>query len=117
MVLTVGYRGAHDAVKPIPARTYRTQLVMLGTGNPVPDPDRSGPATAIVVDDVAYLFDCGSGVVRRASAASTKHGIDALAPVNLHLLFVTHLHSDHTLGYADLILTPWVMGRTVALEV
>jgi ribonuclease Z len=90
---------------------------MLGTGTPLPDPDRSGPATAVVVDDVAYLFDCGPGVVRRASAAAKKHGLAALEPTNLHHLFVTHLHSDHTLGYADLIFTPWVVGRTAPLEV
>jgi ribonuclease Z len=95
----------------------RTQIVMLGTGNPLPDPDRSGPATAIVVDEVAYLFDCGPGVVRRASAAGAKHGLAALDPTNLHHLFVTHLHSDHTVGYADLMFTPWVVGRTAPLVV
>ncbi len=100
-----------------PAPTHRTQLVMLGTGNPVPDPDRSGPATAVVVDDVAYLFDCGPGVVRRASAASKKHDIGGLAPTKIHHLFVTHLHSDHTLGYPDLIFSAWVVGREAPLEV
>lgn len=115
--LVSGCRGTADVAKPLPPRTYRTQLVMLGTGNPVPDPDRSGPATAVVVDDVAYLFDCGPGVVRRASVASTKHDLAALAPTSLQFLFVTHLHSDHTLGYPDLILTPWVMGRRAPLEV
>ena len=64
-------------VAPRPA-SHRTQLVMLGTGNPVPDPERAGPATAVVVDDVAYVFDCGPGVVRRASAAAKKHGLAAL---------------------------------------
>jgi ribonuclease Z len=46
-----------------------TLVVLLGTGNPGPLPERSGPATAIVVDDVAYLVDFGPGVVRRAFAA------------------------------------------------
>ncbi|HEY6036044.1 MAG TPA: MBL fold metallo-hydrolase [Kofleriaceae bacterium] len=99
------------------ASAGRTQLVMLGTGNPLPDPDRSGPATAVVVDDTAYLFDCGPGVVRRAAAAAKKHGLPALEPAKLHHLFVTHLHSDHTLGYADLMFTPWVVGRAAPLEV
>jgi ribonuclease BN (tRNA processing enzyme) len=110
--------GPLEAAQPSPvARSPRTQVVMLGTGNPLPDPERSGPATAVVVDDVAYLFDCGPGVVRRASAAARKHRLDALAPTNLHHLFVTHLHSDHTLGYADLLFTPWVVGRVAPLEV
>ena len=43
----------------------QTKIVMLGTGTPVADPDRSGPAVAIVVKDSAYLIDTGPGVVRR----------------------------------------------------
>ncbi len=50
----------------------RTKVVLLGTGTPVPDPDRSGPATLIVVDDRAYLIDFGPGVVRRAEAALSE---------------------------------------------
>ena len=91
--------------------------MLLGTGNPPADPDRSGPATAIVVNDTAYLVDFGAGVVRRAKAAAVDRGIAALEPVKLRVVFVTHLHSDHTVGYPDLILTPWVLGRRVPLEV
>ena len=115
LVLLVGCAAPEVTHRPPPRG--RTQLVMLGTGNPVPDPERSGPATAVVVDDVAYLFDCGPGVVRRASAAAKQHDLAALQPTRLQHLFVTHLHSDHTLGYADLIFTPWVVGRAAPLEV
>ena len=83
---------------------------MLGTGTPAPNPERSGPATAIIVGDRAYLVDFGPGVVRRAAAAAAK-GYPAVSPVNLKVAFVTHLHSDHTAGYPDLMLTPWVIGR------
>src|SRR5690242_8300148 len=76
---------------------FRTQVVLLGTGNPGPAPARSGPATAIVVNGQPYLIDFGPGVVRRAVAAQQK-GIAALNPVNLRHAFLTHLHSDHTLG-------------------
>lgn len=93
----------------------KTQLVLLGTGTPRPDPDRSGSAAAIIVNGVSYLVDCGPGIVRRASAARLKVG-DALAPSNLKTVFITHLHSDHTLGYPDLIFTPWVVGRKTPLE-
>ena len=99
------------------ASPSKTQVVLLGTGNPFPDPDRSGPATAIVVNGKAYLIDFGPGVVRRAKAAMFDKGIAALEPTNLTTAFVTHLHSDHTVGYPDLIFTPWVMGRKVPLEV
>ena len=88
---------------------------MLGTGNPSADPDRFGPSVAIVVNNTPYLIDCGPGVVRRASAAFRK-GVAGLAVQNLKTLFVTHLHSDHTLGYSDLIFSPWVLGRKDALE-
>jgi ribonuclease BN (tRNA processing enzyme) len=87
-----------------------TKIVLLGTGTPRPFPDRSGPATAIVVGDRAYLVDFGPGVMRRAAAAAGQ-GTAALDPAKITVAFVTHLHSDHTAGLPDLILTPWVMGR------
>ncbi|MEO7367021.1 MAG: MBL fold metallo-hydrolase [Gemmatimonadaceae bacterium] len=97
---------------------------MLGTGTPIPDPDRSGPAVAIVVDSVAYLFDAGTGVVRRAAAAG-RNGIKPFAPIppatqyspRFDRVFLTHLHSDHTLGLADVILSPWIQGRATPLDV
>ncbi len=92
-----------------------TQVVVLGTGTPLADPERSGPAVAIVVNETAYLVDCGAGVVRRAAAAE-KNGIKALAAKNLKIVFITHLHSDHTLGYPDLIFSPWVLERAEPLE-
>ena len=94
----------------------KTRIVLLGTGAPAPDPQRSGPATAVAVNDTAYLVDVGPGVVRRANAAFLN-GIQALEPTRLRTVFVTHLHSDHTLGYPDLIFTPWTIGRRVPLEV
>ena len=99
------------------AGAWRTKVVLFGTGAPVPDPERSGPATAIVVDDSAYLVDIGPGVVRRAKAAVLERGITPLEPANLKVAFVTHLHSDHTAGYSDLILTGWTAGRCTSLEV
>ena len=98
------------------AAASRTQVVLLGTGAPAPDPDRSGAATLIVVDDAAYLVDFGPGVVRRAAAAAAK-GIQAARPENIKMAFVTHLHSDHTVGYPDLIFTPWVIARKDTLNV
>lgn len=92
-----------------------TQVVMLGTGTPLPNPDRAGPSTAVVVNATAYIVDAGTGAVRRAAGARDK-GIQALEPKNLKIAFLTHLHSDHTLGLPDLILTPWTMGRTEPLE-
>jgi ribonuclease Z len=92
-------------------------VVLLGTGTPPADPDRSGPASAVVVDGTPYLVDFGAGVVRRAKSAVVDKGVAGLDPVKIRVVFVTHLHSDHTVGYPDLILTPWVLGRRVPLEV
>jgi ribonuclease Z len=94
-----------------------TKVVLLGTGTPAATPDRSGPATAIVVNDTAYLVDFGPGVIRRASAAASTTGMAALQPTRLRVAFVTHLHSDHTVGYPDLIFSPWTLGRQAPLEV
>ena len=89
---------------------------MLGTGTPNADPQRSGPALAIVVGDTPYLVDFGPGVVRRAAAAF-RLGVEGLEPKRLARAFLTHLHSDHTAGYADLILSPWVLERAEPLTV
>ena len=100
-----------------PEATSQTKVVILGSGTPAIDPDRSGPATAVVVNDTAYLIDTGPGVVRRAKAAALARNIKALEPTSLRVVFVTHLHSDHTVGYPDLVFTPWTVGRRVPLEV
>jgi ribonuclease BN (tRNA processing enzyme) len=71
---------------------------------------------AVVVNGTAYLVDAGPGVVRRAAAA-VRRGISALAAPRLDRVFLTHLHSDHTVGLPDLLLTPWVLERERPLEV
>ncbi len=93
------------------------RLVVLGTGTPNADPDRSGPALAVVRGTHSYLVDAGPGIVRRAAAAVRDAGVEALTPPNLRVLFLTHLHSDHTLGLPDLMLSPWTLERSVPLKV
>jgi ribonuclease BN (tRNA processing enzyme) len=93
-----------------------TKVVLLGTGTPNADPDRFGPSVAVVVNDVPYVVDFGPGVVRRASAAAKTTGIKGLTAENLKTAFATHLHSDHTAGLADLILTPAVLDRHAPLK-
>src|SRR3989442_989796 len=100
----------------MPRAQSTTRVVMLGTGTPNADPERFGPAVAVVVDEASYLVDFGVGVVRRAAAAE-RSGIAGLAAPKLTHAFATHLHSDHTLGFADLILSPWVLERPAPLEV
>ena len=94
----------------------RTKVILLGTGTPNAEPDRSGPSTAVLVDGRSYLVDCGPGVVRSAAKACDM-GFKSLSPGRLNTLYITHLHSDHTLGLPDLIFTPWVLGRKVPLKI
>ena len=92
-----------------------TRIVMLGTGTPNPDSRRMGPSLAIVCNQKAYIVDFGAGIVRRCQQAY-EAGIEALAPANLERAFLTHLHSDHTIGYPDLMFTSLIAGRKRKLE-
>jgi ribonuclease Z len=104
------------AADPTTGAAAGARVVMLGSGGPPPDPERSGPALAVLAGGRVYLVDFGPGVVRRAVSAQLQ-GLRALHPKNLTRAFVTHLHSDHTAGYSDLILTPPAVGRVEPLEV
>jgi len=99
--------------------TPSTKVIILGTGNPNPDPAHSGCSVLILVDEVPHIIDFGAGVVRQAAALTPEYGgsLSELKISDLCTAFLTHLHSDHTLGYPDLILTPWIMGREKPLAV
>ncbi|MGO1468582.1 MAG: MBL fold metallo-hydrolase [Tissierella sp.] len=92
------------------------KVVMLGTGTPNPIPERSGPSLVVIVGENSYIVDAGIGLVRRAEAAN-RMGVKALEASNLKRASLTHLHSDHTAGLPDLILTPWVLERDEALQI
>jgi ribonuclease BN (tRNA processing enzyme) len=96
-----------------------TKLVILGSGNPNPSPFQSGCSLAVIVHDTPYIVDFGPGLIRKAAALSPTFGgkLKGLEVKNIKRAFLTHLHSDHTTGYPDLILTPWVIGRNEPLEV
>ena len=95
-----------------------TKLIILGSGTPNPNPERSGSAYAVITNGQAYLVDFGPGVVRRASALSPSWGgkFQEMEIENLQYAFLTHLHSDHSAGLSDLILSPWVLGRESSLK-
>ena len=93
-----------------------THVVLLGTGTPNPEPAASGPATAVLVDGRAYIVDVGPGIVRRAAEAADRYGVEGLTAAQLDIAFLTHLHSDHTVGLPDLIHTTWVAERVAPLK-
>ena len=117
-----GWTGAEQGFAPPPQEraglppSEITQVVLLGTGTPNAEPDRWGSSVAVVVNGTPYLVDAGAGVVRRASAAFAG-GVQGLDVKRLATLFLTHLHSDHTVGLPDLIYSPWVLGRESPLRI
>ncbi|HKP30711.1 MAG TPA: MBL fold metallo-hydrolase, partial [Gemmatimonadales bacterium] len=94
----------------------QSSVIVLGTGTPNPDPDRFGPAVAVVTNGTAYLVDAGAGVMRRAAAAAAKYQLPALGAKAIGIVFLTHLHSDHTIGLADVIHTGWTAEREAPLR-
>ncbi|HKI77925.1 MAG TPA: MBL fold metallo-hydrolase [Ignavibacteriaceae bacterium] len=92
------------------ADSLQTKIILLGTGTPYPSPTEFGPSTAVVYGNRFFLFDAGAGIERRINTAK----LPISGPT---ATFITHLHSDHTLGYPDLILTSWIMRRRIPLEV
>lgn len=86
----------------VPLGTIRVTL--LGTGGPTPVMDRFGPSTLVEVGGKTFLFDAGRGALQRL--------MQLKPPVReVRNVFLTHLHSDHTVGLPDVWLTGWLSGR------
>ena len=85
-------------------------VTLLGTGNPRPVMSRFGPSTLVEAGNEKLIFDCGRGVTQRLYQLNVPF-------TEITGLFLTHLHSDHTVGIPDLWLTGWVMGRDTPLPV
>ncbi|MBN3509297.1 ribonuclease Z [Mycolicibacterium septicum] len=81
------------------------EVTLLGTGSPIPDPERAGPATLVRAGDQMFLIDCGRGVLQRLAAVGS-------AANQLSALLLTHLHSDHIADLGDVIITRWVSTLT-----
>ncbi len=80
-------------------------VTILGSGSPIPDAERAGPSGLVTAGGMRFLVDCGRGVLMRLAGAGVQ--VPQLAAVLL-----THLHSDHTTDFNDVITTWWVMPMT-----
>ncbi|MDA9645583.1 MBL fold metallo-hydrolase [Candidatus Actinomarina] len=87
-----------------------SRLTLLGTGCPSPSSLRYGPSTLFTHEGKNYLFDCGSGVTQRLSAAGIKSS-------EVEILFITHLHSDHVMDLYQLYISGWHQGRETKFKV
>jgi ribonuclease Z len=81
------------------------EITLLGTGNPLPDAERAGPATLVRAGGATFLVDAGRGVVMRTAAAGS-------GPNQLSALLLTHLHSDHITDLNDVVTTRWITTFT-----
>ena len=80
-------------------------ITLLGTGSPMPDPKRGGPATLVKAGNTTILVDAGRAVVMRLTAAGTL-------PIFLNAVLITHLHSDHLTDLNDVITTHYIMSQS-----
>ena len=80
------------------------RVTLLGTGTPIPSPDRFGPSTLVEAGDQKLLVDAGRGATIRLRQLGVPMG-------QIDVLFLTHFHSDHTSGVPDLWLTGWLSSH------
>jgi len=79
------------------------KLTLLGTGMPSPNPQRAGPSQHLQMGDTSVLVDCGNGAARRMVEAGIDYNVD--------YVFITHMHSDHTIDLAHLLISGWIVYR------
>jgi ribonuclease Z len=78
------------------------KITLLGTGSPIPDPNRAGPCTLVQAGAQNIMIDCGRAAIMRLLGAGVLPGM-------VSTILITHLHSDHITDLNDLVTTRWVM--------
>ncbi|MFM2302345.1 MAG: hypothetical protein RLZZ84_2081, partial [Pseudomonadota bacterium] len=76
---------------------------LCGTGSPMPDADRAGPCVGVLAGQQAFVFDSGSGSIRKLMRMG-------FPMEKAQAAFLTHLHSDHIDGLGELMLQAWIAG-------
>lgn len=100
------------AVAPVVGQGPQIRVTLLGTGCPPPVVTRFGPSTLVEAGEQKFLFDAGRGALQRLTQVAVRWQ-------DVQGVFLTHLHSDHVVGFPDLWLTGWLIvpGRNVPLQV
>lgn len=91
-------------------RDSMLDITLLGTGGMMPLPDRYLTSLMIKYNGYGILFDCGEGT----QMALHKAG---LSPKQVDVIFLTHLHADHTAGLPGLLLKLVNAGRTERVHI
>ena len=86
------------------------KIILLGTGSPIVDTERHGPATLLEINNECLLFDTGRGVVLQLFKANIELK-------NIGLIFITHHHVDHISDLGDLLLAIWKSGRDSKIQI
>jgi len=84
--------------------------IVTGSGSALIDPLRGGASAAVIVDGIVLQFDCGRNFMENL----TRAGVN---PVDIHALFLTHLHFDHIASFGYFVISSWIASRQQTLDV
>lgn len=100
------------ALTPAAGQGRQITVTLLGTGCPQAVMNRFGPSTLVEAGGQKLVFDAGRGALQRLTQLGVRWP-------DVQGVFLTHLHSDHVVGFPDLWLTGWLIapGRNVPLPV
>ncbi len=88
----------------------RFEIAFLGTGSPLPNPDRCGAGNVVVAGDTHVLVDCGWGAARRILPSGIR-------PSVIDTALFTHMHTDHMTDFPDFLFLRWTAGAQTPLRV